>query len=168
MPQVCDHKSVGVIIKNSDLFAMIKRKNYPVAYAFIAGHLDGDSYRGAAVKEAGEEGGISVLSLEKRFEGYFNNSCKRDGGIGHAWEVWEAEEWGGELSSAHDAKEAFWVPIEKLREFAGCTRYFSKKYGISFEDERPFMDAVMNDPEWQKEPGLEPVWLVMLEKMKIL
>lgn len=168
MPKICDNKSVGVIIRNGNQLAMIKRKNYPVAYAFIAGHLDGDSYWDAAIKEAGEEGGIVILSIEKRFEGYFKNSCKRDGGTGHKWEVWEATEWKGDLKPSSDAKEAFWASEERLRKLAERTHSFAKKFGIVVDDEPEIAAAVTSDPEWQQEPGLEPVWVMMLEKMKIL
>ena len=40
MAKQCDNKSVGVIIRRGGDFAVILRKNYPIAYAFIAGHLD--------------------------------------------------------------------------------------------------------------------------------
>jgi len=168
MTKKCDNKSVGVIIRRGDKFVMIKRKNFPVAYAFVAGHLDGDLFEKAAVKEAKEEGNIEILSLDKKFEGKFHNPCKREGGLWHKWQVFETNKWQGELQSGSDAKEAFWASREDLRRLAERTIYFSVKLETQIEDLSQFIPAVTNDPEWQKDPGLEPVWYIMLKKIGIL
>jgi len=168
MSKVCDNKSVGVIIRDGDKFAVIKRKNYPVAYAFVAGHLDGDSFEKAAEKEAKEEANIKILVLEKKLAETLENPCKREGGSRHQWEVFEAVKWEGELRPSSDAKEAFWASLEDLKKLAERTVDFSKKLGIAIDDVSCFTRAVTDDPEWQKDPGLEPVWLVMLRTIGIM
>jgi len=168
MSKSCDNKSVGVIIKNADgKFAVIKRKNYPVAYAFVAGHLDGDTPEDAAVKEADEEVGIKVKSLEKKLEDKFQNPCKREGGSWHEWHIFEANEWSGELKAGSDAKDAHWLSSGELKTLADRTHLFLEKSGIPLEELNRITALVSDNPEWQEEPGLEPVWVVMLEKMNI-
>ncbi len=164
----CDNTSVGVIIRRGDSFAVIRRKNYPVAFAFVAGHGDGDDPATAAAKEAREEANIAVSRLEKKFEGRLENPCKREGGSHHNWHVFEAAAWSGELRAASDAKEAFWANAEELAALAERTRSFSKKLGIAADDLGRCTPALAEDPDWQKSPGLEPVWLVMLEKIGVL
>ena len=168
MLNVCDNKSVGVIIKKDDTFAVIKRRNYPVAYAFVAGHLDGDTFEDAAKKEALEEVRISVEELSLKLDEQFPNPCKRDGGDGHHWQVFEAVKWSGELQSGSDAKEAFWVTPEELRALADVTFAHAKKKNIPPEKFPESTPLFVEDEEWQKDPGLEPVWVVMLKKIGVL
>lgn len=168
MPKICDNKSVGIIIRQGDKFAMIQRKNFPEAYAFVAGHLDHDTFEKAAVKEAKEEADITVFSLKKKLEEKFYNPCQRENGLWHEWQVFEALKWAGELKSGSDAKETFWATRDDLVRLAERTLYFSTKLDMPFEDLTRFVPAVTSDPEWQKNPGLEPIWLVMLHKIGIL
>lgn len=168
MTKICDNKSVGIIIRQGDKFAMIKRKNFPVAYAFVAGHLDSDTFEKAAVKESKEEADITVFSLKKKLEDKFYNPCRRENGSWHDWQVFEADRWAGELKSGSDAKEAFWATRDDLVKLAERTLYFSTKLDIPLEDLAQFIPAVTKDSEWQKDPGLEPVWLVMLRKIGVL
>lgn len=168
MAKICDNKSVGIIIKKDNLFAIIKRKNYPVSYAFVAGHLDGGTARQMAIIETAEEASINVDELELRLEETFSNPCKRDGGSWHEWVVWEAVKWHGDLTAGSDAKEAFFVSPEELRALADKTRSFSKQIGIPINNIKQFTEAVVNTTEWKKEPGLEPVWVLILNKIGIL
>ena len=167
MAKRCDNKSVGVIIRRSDTFAVIKRKNFPVSYAFVAGHCDGDTYEDAAMKETLEEAGIRVSVLEKKLDGIYKNPCKRDGGDGHHWQIFEAIEWDGELRAGSDAKEAFWVSLEELKRLQYRTEEVAKKLGVLVGDFQA-TERIVNDPDWQEEPGLEPIWVVMLQELGIL
>lgn len=169
-PKLCDNKNVGVIIRNNGLFALIKRRNFPIAYAFVAGHLDGDTPEISAKKEAREEVGITVSSLKELFKETLPNPCRRDNGFEHEWTVFEAIEWTGELIASSDAKEAFWANREQLEALAEKTRYFEKKLGIPLTKENlsRFITTVTQDPDWQENPGLEPVWAYMLKKINIV
>lgn len=168
MAKICDNKSVGVIIRRGEEYAIILRKNYPKAYACIAGHLDGDTFARAAIKEADEEGHIKIILLEEKFKGIFANPCKRSGGTHHEWQVFEATKWTGNLTAASDATEAFWVPLTYINALSERTKMFSQKFGISLEDVSSLTKTILMYEEWNENPGLEPVWLVMLQKMKII
>ena len=173
----CDNTSAGEIIKmhaaSNSPVAMIKRKNYPQAYAFPAGHGDGDPK--AAVRETSEEVSLTIVdSKNKRvFEGEIDNPCKREGGDHHYWQVFEAGEWSGKLEAKSDAAEAFWAKSEDLSKYAARTEYFMEKYGLKYDQVGELTVAIFGkdpsgkdtDPEWLEEMGLEPVWYYMLKKI---
>jgi len=168
MGKLCDNKSVGVIIRDNDTFAVIERKNFPVAYAFVAGHLDGDICEDAARKEANEEVGIRIDSLEKKLQEKYFNSCKREGGSWHEWCVYEATQWSGTLRAASDAATAQFMTLDELEKLEKRTEYISEKLGIPIDDLENSTPKFAEDPEWIEKPGLEPVWVVMLCKIGIL
>ncbi|MBI2047851.1 MAG: NUDIX hydrolase [Parcubacteria group bacterium] len=166
----CDKKSVGIVIKKGRNFVVILRKNYPISYAFVAGHLDGDTSRQAAIKESIQEANVSIDSLKHLWSGTFSNPCKRDGGGFHEWSVWEAVKWHGEVEAGDDAKEAFILSPQKVHALIKRTRSFEKRSGIPLTKKNvdAFTKYVVDDSDWQKDPGLEPVWVLMLEKIGIL
>ena len=170
MATTCDNKSVGVIIRKGGKFALVKRINFPVAYAFIAGHIDGENPEVQAKNEALEEGGITVTKLKKVLHESFKNPCKRDGGLGHDWIVFEATEWHGELKAGSDAKKASWESIEKIRRLARRSDSFLIKHGFTPHhfDLAKATRIIAIDPTWEKSPGLELVWLVMLRRIDII
>lgn len=164
----CDNKSVGVIIRNGENLLLIKRKNFPVSYAFVAGHLDGDSPEDAAKKEAQEEAGITVSGLKKVLEETFQNPCKREGGSYHEWHVFDVLNWSGEPKAASDAKEVFWATRQELNDLAQKTIDILKKAEIPLENLSEATHFVTQNKEWSENPGLEPVWIIMLKKIGIL
>jgi len=175
MPKICDNTSVGQIVRKGDEIALIKRENYPQAIALPAGHCDGDPFVKAAAKESLEEVGIAIVRNKLVWEGRILNSCKREGGTFHDWQVFEAEEWSGELKSGSDAREAFWATPEKLRQFVSRTEYFVKKFGIPYVQvgdltRKVFGDPAspVTDPEWAADPGLEFVWYFILKQAQII
>ena len=168
MPKTCDNKSVGVIIRRGDKFAVIKRANFPVSYAMVAGHLDGDTFTNAAVKEAREEARVEVTKLAELLSQKFENPCKRRGGSWHEWKIYEATEWNGELRASSDAAEAFWATADELKKLADRTLYFSAKLGIPIKELARFIPSSVFHEEWKKSPGLEAVWLLMLQRVGIL
>lgn len=167
-PKKCDNKSVGVIIRKEDNFAVIKKKNFPRAYAFVAGHLDGNTYEAAALKEVREEAGIYVMSLKLKLEEKYFSPCKREGGEWHNWRMYEAEKWSGEIQAGSDTMEAFWTTRNDLTNLAQRTLYFSDKLNIPADNLAEFVPAISENPQWQKDPGLEPIWLIMLQKIGII
>lgn len=182
MAKQCDHTSVGVIAEEDGRSAMIFRKNYPEAWAMIAGHIDRHGEPGedillqarkAALAEAKEEGGLKLGRFVKVFsQEEVPNSCKRDDGTHHQWFVFEAYDWTGTLRPASDAVTAKWVSYADLQKLARTTEYFAKKYGKSPMDVAGLTHAIFGDPktkttdtEWLENPGLEPVWYYILKML---
>lgn len=173
MAKKCDHTSAGIFFEEKDKIVLIKRKNYPEAIALPAGHLDGDTPDGNAIRESGEEVGLVLTDMNLLLRSAIDNPCKREGGYHHDWWVFQAIKWSGELKAGDDAKEAFWASGEELKKFAARTEYFMKKYNISYAEVGKLTRAIFGDipaekktdPEWQAEMGLEPVWYKILKDL---
>lgn len=174
MPKICDNKSVGCIVEEDGRFAMIFRKNYPQAWAMIAGHVDDHGTpRDAARAEAREEGKLDLgRFVELPFGRIIDNPCKRDGGTHHEWHVFEVYDWAGTLTASSDAKRAEWKSQEELLGLAARTEYFMQKHTIQFEEVGRLTTAIFGafkepntDLEWLENPGLEPVWYYILKKL---
>lgn len=166
--KVCDQLSVGLFLQRDAKIAGILRENYPQGYALPAGHLDGTSFYEAAVKEAVEEVGIVIHEQVLIFEGDFQNPCRRAGGVFHSWRVYEPLVWDGTLCAGSDAAEAVWMSISELREKAHMTRAIAKQLNVPVEDLSHSTPLIVNHPWWEKYPGLEPVWYVILNRMGLL
>ncbi len=169
-PKTCDHTSVGIIVRNPQgEIAVITRKNFPIAYALPAGHCDGDSYQGAAIREAREEIGIEIRSQCQIFEADFSNPCRRDNGTHHTWQVFETEKWCGTPRAGSDAYELIWLPKAGIESLASRTWRIALKYGFGGLESHAHLVALLNaDPEWQEYPGLELVWCIMLTRIGII
>lgn len=174
MPKKCDNKSVGVIVERDGKFAMIFRKNYPRAWAMIAGHVDEHgSPRDAAIAEAWEEGGLTINRSSKIFEEErIDNPCRRENGSHHHWLVFEALEWSGDLRPSSDAKLAEWKTRKELHLLAARTEYFMKKFGIPYKEVGLLTKAIHGprsapneDSEWTEHPGLEAIWYYILKHL---
>lgn len=168
MSKICDHTSVGVIIKNGEQFCLIKRENYPVSYAFVAGHLDGDTPEAGAKREAQEEVGIHTAEMRFVYRDLLDNPCKRNGGAFHQWTIFESYDWKGTLKANSDAADAFWCSYRELYRLAQHTFIFADKLHIFPEDLRRFTHEVSSNPAWIADPGLEPAWFVLLNRIGIL
>ena len=166
MDKVCDHKSVGVLVKKDGLILIIERKKFPAGFALPAGHLDGDAFEAGARRELREETGIEAPRIEHLFSIELPNPCRRTGGTHHQWQVFRAAEWQGELKRAKDeTKSAEWAGPERLKGLALRTEEFAKKHNIALSDLSALTPALSQDPEWQSTPGLEPVWYLFLKRL---
>ncbi|MDP3947822.1 MAG: NUDIX hydrolase [bacterium] len=175
MAKQCDSTSVGQILKREGASVLIERKNYPQAIALPAGHLDGDNYAAAALRETSEEVGVLVGENRRIWQGRIENPCKREGGDHHLWEVYEAGSFTGELKAGDDAKSYFLATPEELRRLAKRTEYFMKKFGIVYTDVNALTRAIFGNPadkatdaEWKGEMGLEPVWYFILKQIGVI
>ena len=118
----CPYGSAGVIFERDDRYLVFRRLGEPVGWAGVAGHLDGDAPLITAHKEAREEIGVEIMTLETFFgpEIVTPNPCGRDGGIynAHEWYVYHAIRWTGEpqICEPHKHADLRWVNSEELRE----------------------------------------------------
>lgn len=174
MAKRCDNRSVGILIEEDGRWAVIKRRNYPEAWAMIAGHVDEHGgERDAIIAEAEEEGSLTLERfVQLPFGEDIDNPCKREGGSHHHWTVFGAYEWSGKLTASSDASEAHWVSEEELLRLAKRTKYFMRKYNTPWYQVGELTRAIFGtfdnpktDPEWLEDMGLEPVWFYILEKL---
>jgi ADP-ribose pyrophosphatase YjhB (NUDIX family) len=152
-PLKCDNKSVGIIVWKSGKLLLIERRNFPFGFAPPAGHLDGDSYEEAAKRELKEEVGLEVTNLKLLHEERADTSCKRGGGW-HYWKIYEVEVKGEVKRSLQETKQVDWYDLKQIRSLAEKTRMYR--------------EAKISASDWEKEPGIENVWLDWFNKLRIL
>ena len=109
------------------------------------------------------------MVLEKDFA----NPCKREGGDHHRWSVYGAQEWSGETSIREEEKEKVrrisWTSAEGLRQAVARTESFARKYELDpAGDLTSLTRRLCEDVEWQNEPGLEPVWYLILKELRLV
>ena len=169
--KTCDNKSVGMLVRNDDKseLLLIERKKYNPGFAPPAGHLDGDSWEAAAKKELFEEVGLRSVSLKLLLQKYLQNPCKRENGTHHMWRVYEAARYDGEVKPSEDeAKSYLWASAQKLRELTLRLEEFVKDNKLSFGDLPALVAATNESAAWQKNPGLEPPWYILLKELGII
>ena len=157
MAKICDNKSVGVIVTDIDgKYALLKRANFPIRIAPVAGHLDdhGTPVQ-AASDEAEEELGLVIepagLKPTKISKRHVANPCSRIGGDHHEWSVFEADQFLGDITpSPEETQGAQWYTKKQLQKLADRTKAYKA--------------GEIPQEEWEADPGLEEVWLdFMLE-----
>jgi 8-oxo-dGTP pyrophosphatase MutT (NUDIX family) len=154
--KVCDHTSVGMIVYRPDgKLLVIERMKPPYGFAAPAGHVDSDTtYEAAAVRELQEEVGLVVVSMELVLEADMQNPCRRQGGNWHHWKVYNVTTTGEIRRSQEEVKQTCWVTGEVLGGLAVRSRQYQE--GKIAED------------DWRQNPGLEPVWLQLFERLGII
>lgn len=155
MTKVCDHRSVGMLVWKDDKLLLIERKKPPFGFAPPAGHLDDDaSFEKAAKRELEEEVGLKAKSLELLIEGKKANPCRRQGGSWHYWKIYKVKTEGKLKPSKNETKQANFYTKDDLHPLATRT----EKY----------LRGDIQQDEWEKSPGLEPVWYEWLKELKII
>ena len=145
MTRKCDHTSVGLLVWRDDRLLMIERRTPPFGFASPAGHVDDHgSFEDAARAELEEEVGLIATKLQLKSEGRKDNPCRRKGGTWHYWKIYEAMAQGPISISPRETKQAGWHDSSSLMEFGSKTEQYR--------------DGLINEEQWQRSPGLEPVW----------
>jgi len=155
MSKICDHTSVGMIVRRDGKILLIERAKFPKGFACPAGHVDGDeSYEVSAQRELKEEVGLDAARLELLVDKRMDNPCRCEGGSWHQWKVYEVEATGDIERSLDETKKAGWYSIEDMQALAEKTEKFQK--------------GEIAEEEWNEHPGLEPVWYDWFKELKIL
>jgi hypothetical protein len=164
---MCDHASVGVLIRREDRDAdlgprwlMLDRPGGN-GVASVAGHLnDTHGFRTEATvarAEVAQQVGLTVTELHRVSGGWREDPCGRptESGneIGHVWQVYRAEV-TGPLPASAVARGAQWMTEEKLQELADRTTAYARER-ISHTD-------------WAARPGLNPVWVMWLVDARVI
>jgi 8-oxo-dGTP pyrophosphatase MutT (NUDIX family) len=156
MSKVCDHTSVGIVIRDSEgRFALLKRAKFPIGIAPVAGHIDDHgSPERAAKDEVSEELGLTVLDLAKTnvYDRRVDNKCRRAGGDYHNWYLFTVTVDDTKLYPSEDeTKGAAWYDLGQLQALADRT----KSYRI----------GEVSEADWSDSPGLEEVWAHFLHEL---
>jgi ADP-ribose pyrophosphatase YjhB (NUDIX family) len=155
MTKICDHTSVGMLVRNEEKILLIERARFPFGYAIPAGHVDGDkSFEEAAKRELKEEVGLEPISMQKIYEGRRENPCRREGGSWHLWKIYEVTTEGEVDRSVDETKRANWFTKEEISKLSTRTK--------------EYLEREIPEDEWEKNPGLEPIMYEFFKELKII
>lgn len=158
----CDNRSVGVIVRDQQgRLLMIRRGRPPFGWACPAGHVDSDldedgqpQWDEAAARELREETGLRAAGLVLRHFARHENLCRRPGGDHHLWAVFEATAQGEPACDAEEVAGYRYCDQAELSRLAERTRLY--------------IGNRMTETEWQADPGLEPIWMELLEGLGLI
>jgi|SRR6185436_7117968 len=155
MPAICDHTSVGMLVWKDNSLLLIERKRFPFGFAPPAGHVDvHGSFEQAAKNELKEEVGLEVENLKLLTEGKKENLCRRESGTWHYWKIYEAEATGEVKGAEDETKQAGFRAKGDLLALAAKTEQYLR--------------GKISENEWEKSPGLEPVWYEWFKELKVI
>ena len=156
MEAICDNKSVGVIIRNTqNKVLLIDRARFPFGLAAPAGHIDEHgSEAQTAIQEVFEEVGLMLplVGLRKVISSRrIENTCRRLGGDYHDWTVFMADGiTGTPVSNNDEIINSNWYSPRELQVLADKSVSFK---GIQIEKGQQL---------------LEPIWLGFLSELGIV
>lgn len=151
----CDHTSVGVIVTDraGRMLMLLTRARPPVGIAPVAGHVDQHGTpQQAAIAEVREEIGLDAVRLREVASGRRDNRCGRPGGNWHQWTIFRAEVSGVLNPSRDETKGARWYHPGEVQTLASRTAAHARGHIV----------------DWDREPGLEPVWVGWLAELGVV
>jgi ADP-ribose pyrophosphatase YjhB (NUDIX family) len=144
-----------MLVWKEDNLLLIERARPPFGFAAPAGHVDGDpTYEIAAGREFKEEVGLTTANLVLLTEGRKENHCRREDGMWHYWKIYQMTATGDVDRSKEETKQANWYTKEQIRALAERTEVYKK--------------GEISEEEWNKNPGLEPIWCEWFQELGIL
>jgi ADP-ribose pyrophosphatase YjhB (NUDIX family) len=154
--KVCDHTSVGMLVRRGGSLLLIERRKPPFGFAPPAGHVDGDAtYEIAAARELTEEVGLQAQSLILLLEKVKDNPCRRVGGIWHYWKIYEAKTQDTPVVRSEDETlQAGWYTAGQIKKLAERTEQY--------------LAGQVSDEAWEQDPGLEKVWYEYFIELSII
>lgn len=127
------HFTVGAIIKKGDKILLIDRKNIPLGFAGIAGHVDlRETPEQALIREVKEESNLDILGYNLLFEETFNDNPCVYNAKNHHWYVFECETRKTEPMKNNEAKSIGWYSKEEIKdlELEDSWKRIFKKLGV--------------------------------------
>lgn len=153
--QCCNNTSVGILVIRGFRLLLIERRKPPYGWAPPAGHVDdGETYEQAVKRELAEEVGLRASSVALLLSKRYQNKCRRLGGDYHNWQVFQAWPKGTLTLSEQETRAARWVTRYELAHLT--------EIGIDH------MACGDGPEEWRRRPGLEPVWIDILVRVRPL
>lgn len=175
-PKRCDGTSVGVMVWRqagitvhtttegggygdswSDMgpeLLLVKSDEMPFGWAPPTGHLDGQPPPIAA-RRVLHENGLVAGELDLRQGRHIYNLCGRGGHL-HHWYLFRLPTYVDtpESRSQIDANRVCWLGINSLQRLALRTKRYQA--------------GEVSQADWQRDPGLEPVWVEILTGLDVI
>ncbi len=126
------HYSVGAVIEHSGKYLLIDRKEIPLGYAGLAGHVDdGEDFDNAIVREVEEESNLKIVNKELLFEEEILwNFCKT--APSHKWRLYSCIVEGEVRQNIEEEKSIGWYTPDEMQNMnlEPVWRYWFEKLGI--------------------------------------
>ncbi|MFE1079880.1 NUDIX hydrolase [Nocardiopsis alba] len=156
MTKACCGTSVGVTIYDEayNQMLMIRRSTAPAYITPVTGHALGEhaSYEAAAREKVAEETGLKVTGLTRLPVGGFHpGQCRRQGGNGHTWELYEATVEGDLAAFEREGTGVGWWETLDFQFFADRTATWAR--------------GQITEDELAVHPGLDPVWMQWMSEL---
>lgn len=147
----CCGEVAGVLIFDGADLLMFARQQPPPGVAPVAGHVgEHGGFEAAAVAEAQEEVGLTVVRIEELARGWRSTWCRR-GSDGHTWRIYRAEVTGVLQLAEREAADAAWYSPADVEALAKWTVAHAR--------------GDVPAAEFAANPGLEPVWVLWLAEL---
>jgi ADP-ribose pyrophosphatase YjhB (NUDIX family) len=144
-----------VLVWKDKKLLLIERKRPIFGFAPPAGHVDNKgTFKNAAREELEEEVGLQPIKILLIKEGRKNNPCRRPGGSWHYWKIYKVEARGKLKPSKDEVKQIGWYSRKQIEKLAKRTEQYNA--------------GNISEDNWQKSPGLEPVWYKWFKELKII
>ncbi len=144
-----------MIVEKEGKILLIERAKFPKGFACPAGHVDGDpDFETCAKRELKEEVGLEATDLELLIEKRKENPCRREDGTWHYWKVYKAEAKGEIQRSLDETKKAGWYSKDEIRTLGDRTE--------------AYLSGKISEEDWDKNPGLEPIWFEWFKELQII
>jgi ADP-ribose pyrophosphatase YjhB (NUDIX family) len=136
------HYSVGALIERSGKYLLIDRKNVPLGFACLAGHVDeGETAEQTLLREVEEESGLKVEKYELVAEemvdqgGLGWGKCVMGVGL-HYYYLYRCRVSGKPELDTHEAKSIGWFSVAEIKRLVAekkmepVWKYWLEKLGI--------------------------------------
>ncbi|MDO8668119.1 MAG: adenylyltransferase/cytidyltransferase family protein [bacterium] len=135
MEKITKHSTIGAIIKQGDKILMVDRKNIPLGWACVAGHIEtGETPEQTLIKEVKEEADLNVKKFKLLIHEFVPfGTCGR-GFTGHDWYIYEVLNYEGEVKLSSEHKAIGWKTVAEINklQLEEVWEYFFKKLKIIF------------------------------------
>ncbi len=126
------HYSVGAVIEHNGKYLLIDRKEIPLGFAGLAGHIDeGEEVDNAIAREVEEESGLKVISKELLFEEEILwNYCEI--APAHKWRLYSCIVEGEVRQNTLETKSIGWYTSDEMQNMnlEPVWRYWFEKLEI--------------------------------------
>lgn len=127
------HYSVGAVIKYGNKYLLISRRNPPLGYASVSGHvLENETSEEAIARVVKDRAGLSVTKAEKLFEEELDwNWCTQDVDV-HYWTVFRCDVSGEPRKGLKDTKTIDWYNPEEIKtlQMEKVWKYWFEQMGV--------------------------------------
>lgn len=127
------HYSVGALIEKDNKYLLIDRRDEPLGFAGIAGHInEGETPKKTLLRKVNEESGLKVKKYSLLFEEEVEWNWCRAEVRPHYWYMYKCEFEGEAQNNPKASKSIGWYTPKEIKgfELEPVWEYWFKKLGV--------------------------------------